>query len=107
MSNSALESKFLNLWESTHSDLLLQREVLAIPKRKFRLDFAHISTQVAIEINGGLWVKSKHSSGVGLLRDYEKNNLLVYHGWKVFQLAEPMINIEWLDKIAQTIKNKL
>lgn len=104
---SHLEETFLYLWQELYPQLPLEREVLAVPKRRFRLDFAHISSLVAIEINGGLWVKSKHSSGNGLLRDYEKSNLLAYHGWVTFQLAEPMLTDEWLERIAQTIKTRL
>jgi Arm DNA-binding domain len=47
-----------------------------VPDRKYRWDFVHRPSKVAItsrrgstnEINGDIWVKSGHSSGTGLLR---------------------------------------
>ena len=71
--------------------------------RKYRLDFAHPSTRIGIEINGGIWKKGGHSSGSGLTRDYKKINLLSSLNWRVFLLSSEMITIENLELIARTI----
>jgi very-short-patch-repair endonuclease len=68
----------------------------AIPNRRYRFDFAHLDSKVAIEIQGGIWVKSGHTTGKGLQNSYAKLNLASYHGWKVFQLSSDMINPTWL-----------
>jgi hypothetical protein len=104
---SNLEDKFAQLWTTRHPNIILEREILAIPKRKFRLDFASSEALVGIEIQGQLWHKGRHNTGTGLLSSYEKHNLHILYGWSVFQLADKMITEEWIDKIANIIANKL
>lgn len=55
----------------------------ALP-RKFRFDFCWVEERIAVEIQGGTWAKGAHSSGKGLQRDFEKNNLAVLLGWRVY-----------------------
>lgn len=51
----------------------LERNFRFHPKRRFELDFYHAGSRVAVEINGGIWKpKSGHSTGAGIIRDYEK-----------------------------------
>lgn len=54
-------------------------------ERNYRLDYAIPEFKIAIEVNGGVWAKgnSGHSSGKGILRDYEKSNLAQSLGWKL------------------------
>lgn len=104
---SCLENAFDTLWDELFPHLDLETEFLLIPGRKFRADYAHIPSKTAVEINGGIWVKSKHSSGFGITRDYMKLNLAQSFGWCVFQLSAEMIDPYWLDIIAQTIENRL
>ena len=102
---SFLEEQFLSLWQAYYPELTLEREMVLIPKRKFRFDFVHVPSKTAIEINGGTWgrKKSKHSTGAGIARDYEKANLAAIEGYTVFQLDRKMINLEWVEKIASHI----
>jgi hypothetical protein len=60
--------------------------------RKFRLDFAWPEQKIGIEIDGGLFGQKgakAHSSISGLLRDREKDNLLVVSGWRVLRCIPP------------------
>jgi hypothetical protein len=108
MSDSPLESRFKRLFNKLHPDLeLIHDQVKPVPKRKFRLDFAHPGSLVGIEISGGIWRKGGHSSGSGLMRDYEKMNLAQAHGWIVFQLASKQITPQWCDLIAEVIRERL
>lgn len=102
---SNLENQFESLWTYLFPDIDLNTEVTLIPKRRFRFDYVHEPSKVAIEINGQIWHKGGHSSGKGLQRDYEKLNLAQSLGYKVFQLSGNMINEEWLNIIATTINN--
>lgn len=104
--NSSLESQFINTW-TFYYDIPLTQEYRFHKTRKYRFDFAHVPTKVAIEINGGRWQKSGHSSGKGLLRDYEKNNLAILEGWVVFQICDEMINQDHLSSIANFIQKNL
>lgn len=58
------------------------REYVFAPPRKFRADWAWPLEKVIVEQNGGIWRKGGHSSGRGLLRDYEKLNLAQVLGWR-------------------------
>lgn len=73
-----------------------EREFRAIPKRRFKWDFAYPDRKLLIEVQGGIWAgkygkQSGHTSGTGLNRDYEKNNLAVCHGYKVLYFTSNMI----------------
>ena len=62
------------------------REYQAIPTRRFRFDFAIepiAETRLLVEVQGGTWVKSGHSTGTGIQRDCEKHNLAVLAGFRV------------------------
>ena len=104
MSISPLELEFDNLWNCLHPDIDLDTEVRLISDRRFRFDYVHLRSKVAVEVNGGIWTGGGHSSGKGLLRDYEKLNLAQSQGYYVFFLSGEMINDRWLNLIASTIK---
>jgi very-short-patch-repair endonuclease len=83
-----------------HKLPLPEREYECIPDRKFRWDMAWPEHKVAVEIQGGIWSKGAHSSGRGLLRDYEKLNLAQLHDWTVLFVAAEHIEsgqaVEWI-----------
>jgi hypothetical protein len=56
-----------------------------IPGRRFRLDYAWPDHRIGLEVQGGIWIRGKHSRGAGQKIDMEKNNLGILHGWRVFQ----------------------
>jgi len=47
--------------------------------------------RVLVEINGGTYARMGHSTGTGIARDYEKSNLAVLAGWKVFAFDRRMV----------------
>lgn len=108
MSPSKIEKIFLTLWEKTYPLVILDREVQLIPGRRFRFDFVHTPSRVAVEIQGGTYSRSPkaHGTGVGLDRDYEKYNLAQYHGYLVFQLSCKMINGLWVELIYEAINSR-
>lgn len=100
---SKLEKKFIDLWIDHYPQIYLEREVMLVPNRRFRFDFVHRKSKIAIEINGAIWVQGRHSRGSGLVKEYEKLNFATMHGYRVFILSSEMINLKWIDRIAQTI----
>ena len=108
MSSSKIEEKFIALWKKKYPLIILDREVQLIPSRRFRFDFVHNPSQVAIEIQGGTYARSpqSHGTGVGLDRDYNKYNLAQYHGYLVFQLSCKMINELWVELIYESIDSR-
>lgn len=61
--------------------------------RLYRFDYAIPSHKIGIEVNGGVWAKgnSGHSSGTGILRDYEKSNLGQSLGWSVVTVTPSQV----------------
>jgi len=74
--------------------------------RLYRFDYALPKWKIAIEVNGGVWAKghSGHSSGKGIMRDYEKSNLAQSLGWKVLTVIPAQVkNYEVLYMIKKMI----
>lgn len=67
----------LDVWPEFHFSI----------ERNYRLDYAIPEFKIAIEVDGGIWLKgnSGHSSGTGIKRDMEKGNLLQIQGWKLLR----------------------
>lgn len=67
---------------------------LIIPGRKFAYDFGWRDYRLVTEVQGGTFSKRRnaHSSGIGLQRDYQKNNHAVINGWRVIYADATMIN---------------
>jgi hypothetical protein len=110
---SSLEIKFEKLWKRLFADIVLQSEVRVCRDRRFRFDFAHPATKVAIEIHGGLWMGKRggHTSAAGRQRDCEKMcvalaealPLGIAFGWTVFTLSGAMITPLYLRMIRNAI----
>lgn len=62
-----------------------EAEVRFHPTRRWRFDWAWRDARVALEINGGVWTKGRHTRGAGYLRDLEKLNAAQLAGWIVLQ----------------------
>ena len=63
------------------------------PVRKWRFDAAvrYNGLMVAIEMDGGLFVRGRHSRGAGIVKDMEKLNSAVLLGWKVLRYTPQQI----------------
>ena len=80
------------------------REFRAIPGRKFRFDFAWKQQRLLVEINGGTYNGGSHGRGVGINRDYEKNNLAVINNWRVLSFDTKQVKSgEALEVVEQLI----
>lgn len=71
-------------------DIPFERQVKAIPGRKFAWDFK--VANILIEIQGGVWMqKSAHNTGRGVSRDCEKLNLATLAGYRVLSFTGDMV----------------
>jgi len=77
---SAVESAFALQLAACGYDA--SRQYRAIKGRRYAWDFYIASLNVLIEIQGGTWVKSGHTSGVGIQRDCTKANMATLHGFR-------------------------
>jgi hypothetical protein len=63
-----------------------------IPGRSFRLDVAWPKKRIGIESQGGIYgYRPSHTSARQILRDMEKDNLGLAHGWIVFKFQPAVV----------------
>src|SRR5688572_619191 len=66
---------------------LPDREVRFHATRRWRLDYGWPSYRVALEREGGIWVRGRHSRGKGMEADMVKYAEAALHGWTVFRAS--------------------
>jgi very-short-patch-repair endonuclease len=81
--------------------------------RKFLFDFAIPHLRIAIEVEGGVFMrprpgrKSRHTSGAGYQRDCTKYNLAALDGWTVLRFTSRMIErCEAIDTIREAVRRR-
>ena len=72
--------------------------------RKWRFDYACPELKIAIEIDGGIFTRGRHSGGIGQKKDMEKMNAAAELGWFVFHFT-PDEQYDHLGQIENLIKN--
>jgi hypothetical protein len=53
--------------------------------RKWAFDFAFPEQKVAVEVEGGIWTRGRHTRGAGYLADMEKYNRANHLGWRLYR----------------------
>lgn len=106
MRQSHLELEFGLVWVDEYPHIDLHAEYpFALPERKFRFDFAHLPSQIAIEIQGGNYGGGRHVRPKSLEAEYEKLNIAADRGWRVFFLHSGNVGDRAeLARIAQAIR---
>jgi hypothetical protein len=72
---------------------LLKREKLPLPveeyrfapPRRWRFDYSWVDAKVALEVEGGAWIRGRHTRGKGFVADMDKYNAAVVQGWRVLR----------------------
>ena len=64
-----------------------EREYRFHPIRRWRFDFAWTDERVALEVEGSVWARGRHTRGKGYLGDIEKYNEAVLEGWRLLRIA--------------------
>ena len=103
---SNLEQLFEVQWESLYPDFELWAEQKLIPNRRFRFDFVHYPSKVAIEINGGNWAGGRHTRAGALNKEYEKILLAALEGYLVLFLSQDQITDDYLEIISQILMQR-
>lgn len=107
MKRSHLEMEFEFAWWSLtnrSANYAFVPEYRFHDTRKWKFDFAHPKAKVAVEIEGGTWGKSRHTTHDGYSRDCEKYNAAQRAGWLVIRLTSTMIVVDQLERIINDIK---
>lgn len=93
-----MKFKILSTGEETLNLILkadgrkFEREYKFHPTRQWRFDFAFPDRMLAIEVEGGTYGKSRHTSGAGYAEDCCKYNAAIKLGWSVLRYTPQMIN---------------
>jgi hypothetical protein len=61
------------------------------PPRRWRFDYCWPNKGLACEVEGGVWVKGRHTRGTGYEKDCEKYNAAVLAGWRVLRVTTGMV----------------
>jgi very-short-patch-repair endonuclease len=100
-----LAQEFEELWKQADGPELVKEHQFH-PLRKWKFDYAHLDTKVAIEIEGGVWTNGRHVRGSGFIGDAEKYNTAAMHGWAVIRLATGMVTREAVEDIVGFIRGQ-
>lgn len=63
------------------------RELRFAPPRMWRFDFAWPDRQIAVEIEGGVFIHGGHSRGVDFTGDCDKYGAATLLGWQVYRFT--------------------
>lgn len=83
-----------------------EREYKFLHDRIFRFDIAIPTHRIAIEFEGGIYSKGRHTRGKGYARDAKKYNLATMHGWRLLRFTTADLQeLNWEYRAAQEIKD--
>ena len=84
-----------------------KREFRFYPTRRWRFDLAYPERMLAIEVEGGTWVRGRHTTGAGFAKDCEKYNTAAMLGWTVLRYTADMIHSgEAVNQIEEVLRWK-
>jgi very-short-patch-repair endonuclease len=67
------------------------REHRFAPPRKWRFDLCWPDRKLAVEVEGGQWVRGRHARPAGMRADCEKYNTALLDGWRVFRFVSDQV----------------
>jgi very-short-patch-repair endonuclease len=95
MTQSDLEREFLTRWRQLAPDAPEPvTEYRFHPVRRFRFDFAWPDALVAVECEGGVWTRGRHTRGAGFVADCEKYNAATSLGCKLYRETADMLRAD-------------
>ena len=56
-----------------------------LDNRRFKFDYAYPEVKLAIEVEGGVWIKGRHNRASGYIKDMEKYNLANENLWHILR----------------------
>lgn len=106
LKGSVLEKRWQLWWGALSPAIVLVPEYKFHPTRKWRFDFAHLETKVAIELEGGVYSFGRHNRAQGFLDDMEKYNAALERGWRVFRYGTGQVGKESVYAVYKAITGK-
>jgi very-short-patch-repair endonuclease len=85
-----------------------EREYKFAKKRKFRFDYAFPEHKIAVEYEGGIYSRGRHTRALGYARDAEKYNLALKLGWKVLRYTTADTKIDnWEYAVVEDVLSEI
>jgi hypothetical protein len=79
-------------------------EYMPITGRKWRIDYSWPFIQLAVEIEGAVWVQGRHTRGSGFMKDLEKYNRMAEERWTLLRYEPNHIDWDQIERIYKTDK---
>lgn len=96
-------------WQLKAAGIEFEREFRPWIHRRFRFDFK-LSGNLLVEVQGGIWTKGGHSTGIGISRDCEKYSMAVAAGYRVMPVTPNQIKagqaILWIEQALYNRRRK-
>ena len=67
------------------------REYRFHPVRKWLIDLAWPTYRLAVEVEGGIWIRGRHTRPTGFLNDLEKYNELTLLDWSLLRVTTQQV----------------
>lgn len=84
----------------------LRARLAEVGLKDWRFDFAWPELMLAVEVEGGGWIKGRHNTGTGFLEDLKKYGAAQRLGWTIYRTAGELIaSGEAVKTIEQLIAN--
>lgn len=61
------------------------------PVRRWRIDWAFPDRKLAVEVEGGVFIRGRHSRGAGMVKDMAKYGELAILGWRLLRVTPKQI----------------
>ena len=71
------------------------------PERRWRFDYAWPDDRIALEQEGGIWVRGRHTRGKGFMNDLAKYNCATALGWRIFRVTPNSLLTEGLGYVKE------
>jgi hypothetical protein len=75
-------------------------------KRLWRLDLCWEEEKLALEIHGGVFIKGRHVTGIGMTKDCEKFSCLAVQGYRLIQVTTGQVDSGFVFKVLDHEFNK-
>lgn len=87
-------------------NVIVTKEYVFHPSRKWRFDYAIIENKIALEVEGGTWIQGRHTRPLGFINDMEKYNAATILGWRVLRVTPATLySINTFNMLKEAINN--
>jgi very-short-patch-repair endonuclease len=77
------------------------------PTRRWRIDYAIPEIKLAIELEGGAYIRGRHVRPTGFVNDMEKYNALSELGWVLLRYQPTKIDYQQIKKVYDKLRIKI